>query len=443
MARRSIRVPASRPPYAGDVSIVPQRPGGMRGGMRRPQHTWHNWLRAWELTPSFIAPVLPGDTLRAAMLQARTVQASGVMNSLTVGWWHEMFIWYVRLGDLEVADVMRNAIIDPSANMDSIAFSGTAQQQNGYMHRVTTRPSWVYECLRTVTRAYFRDEGEAWNAHMGTDGVYPLVQITGSSWLDSAFPASALPAAGTGDEWSQQWNVHQGMRGAKLTTATFEEYLAMSGVSAPPLLRETTQDFRIPELIRFVRDYAYPQTQLNPSNGTVQGSVNWAVAERIDKKRFFDQPGFLFGAQVIRPKVYLGGQMTSAGDVLLNTANGWQPPQFDSEPHTHLRKFPGVVSPAVGTGPVHGATVDYWLDGRDLFLRGDQFLNDMDAADPISQYTVALPNESLAQRKYVTVADREAMFENLRFEVDGVVSLQIASRIAADRSTAHPSATGA
>lgn len=448
MARRFVGA-RSRAPYAGDVRIEAVPKGTMRGGNRAPQHSWRTQIRPWELTPAFCIPVMAGDTLRSAQFQVRTIfrppttPADATM-SLTGGWWHEMYVFFVRFGDFVDADTIRNAVIDPTQNMDAMNVTFSDAQKNAYNHWVASRPCFIYECMRSVARAYFRDEGEAWDAYMGTNGVYPLVQIVGNSWLDSVFPASALPAEGTGDAWDKQWKILQGMRGAKLTTNTWEEYLAMQGVTAPPVMRETDPDFKVPELLRFVREFAYPQTIINPSNGLVTGSVNWSTAERIDKARFADQPGFICGFQVIRPKVYLLNQRTNAADVLLNTADGWNPIQYQEEPHTSLVKFAGVGSGS-GTGPVHGASVDYWMDRRDLWLRGDQFKNtNADAADAGRDSGVELPFIDLTRRKYPTTDDQvNFVGTDGGFDVDGIISARIASRIRNDISGAAPRSSAA
>lgn len=424
MRNRKLLMPSAR--RAGDVRIESQTPGAMRGGVRRPQHTWNTEIKPWEITPCLIAPVLAGDSLKLGQLQIRTLGYSPPLGNLASGWWHEFYLFYVRLRDLEVAETMRTAIVDPSANMDAINLAADAK----WMHQAASRPSWVYECYRTVVRAYFRDEGEAWNAHVGVGG-YSLAQISGQGVEDSIVRSADLPAETAGDAWGRAWEVYQGMRNAKLTTSTYEEYLAMQGVQAPPVLRETVQDFKRPEILRFVRDFAYPQTTVAYDTGMLVGSVNWSVAERVDKRRFFDEPGFLFGLQVIRPKVYLRNRRTAAVDVLLNTAEGWLPPQFDQEPHTSIVKTTGG---AAGNQLVHGATVDHWADRRDLFLRGDQFLNvDLAAATAGSYNLVALPTTDLSRIKYPDTTDQQNIVgASGVFKSDGIASFAIASRISAD-----------
>jgi len=423
MARYRTRV-QPRPPAASDIHLVQQTPGATRGSIRRPDHTWRTEVRPWELTPAFIAPVLPGDTMKSAAIQARMVMSSGsVIANRVTGWWHELYVFYVPLGTLDVAEVMRTAIIDPAANMSAIA----APADTKYMHQIPTNPNWLKECMKPIVRAYFRDEGEAWDSNL-LNG-YPVCQVSGSNWSDSALAASVLPAETGADDWAKSWSVFQGMRSSKLTAATWEEYLAMSGVTAPPLMRETTQDFRIPELLRFVRDFAYPQSTVDPVTGLVVGTIQWSLAERIDKARFFAEPGFIVGIQTVRPKVYHRRQRTVASNALLNTALGWLPPQFDQEPHTSIVKFLG----SSGLSPIYAASVDHWLDRRDLFLRGDNFMNvDLATVAAASYNLVDLPAADLSNRRYPVAADQTAVIGSGVIQVDGIIRLNIASRIARD-----------
>ena len=125
---------------AKDIRV--ERVSASNRGVRRPQHVWRNKLYPWAITPAFIAPVLAGDTLRRASLQSRTM--SGVISDPVTGWWLELYVFYCRLGDLEVADTMRTAIIDPTANMTAINHASAPE----FFHQTANRPSWVYECMR-------------------------------------------------------------------------------------------------------------------------------------------------------------------------------------------------------------------------------------------------------------------------------------------------------
>ena len=63
---------------------------------------------------------------------------------------------------------------------------------------------------------------------------------------------------------------------------------------------------------------------------------------------------------------------------------------------------------AFNAGPLQGvqAAGGYWIDVRDLFVFGDQFVNYMQGA---GDSTVTLPDTSL-QLRYATAADADALF---------------------------------
>lgn len=417
-------------PRGADVRLE-TIPAGGRRSQRKPQHTFNTKLTPWCITPFMIAPVLAGDTLRTASLQARLV--SDPVTRFHVGWWMEFYLFYVRVSDLVDADTVRAAIVDPTQNMTAL---NSAAMYN-YFHQVTSRPSWVKECLRQVVHHYFREEGENWDAFTVTANdseTLPVAQITGRSWLDSIQPSSAISTdAGDTDDWERQWTAYQQLRNARLTVASWEEYLAMNGVNAPPLLRPTDQEEKKPELLRFVRQFQFPRMHLEPSTGDVGGLLEWHVAERVDKSRFFDQPGFIFGVHVTRPKVYLENQRTAAVDVMLHNAEGWMPAEYETDPHTRIVEYQDNGGSGSGAGPIHGATVDYWADRADLFLYGDQFLN-WNAFGGSEPHMVQLPDADVSPRKYPVASDISPLWVLAPGYVkcDGVCSLTIASRIGRD-----------
>ena len=65
---------------------------------RSPQHTWAVKQRPFVITPFMIAPVLPGETLKAGVFQARIVSdplSTSRFSSIT-GWWMEHYVFYVK-----------------------------------------------------------------------------------------------------------------------------------------------------------------------------------------------------------------------------------------------------------------------------------------------------------------------------------------------------------
>ena len=94
------------------------------------------------------------------------------------------------------------------------------------------------------------------------------------------------------------------------------------------------------------------------------------------------------------------------------------------QPETSLREFTNA------NGPLTGTTNGYWVDLRDLFLYGDQFVNfSMSATDDNS---VALPTAGMNKR-YVSAADIDALFKDAAggknlVRQDGTAHLSILGR---------------
>ena len=384
---------------------------------RRPAHTFALKSRAYAIQPFMVAPVLPGETLKNLLLQARIV-SSPVANPL-IGWWKEYYFFYVKLRDLAGRDDFTQMILTPGFDL-----SGYDQAAEAITYHAGPGINWTRLCLERCVEEYFRDEGEAVDA-FEVDGL-PAAAVNNSSWLDSArLNADAdpdhdenllgveptLPAYMTG--WENHYAQWEHMRALKLTAATFEDWLKSFGVSAPKPDRELHR----PELLRYVRDWAYP-TQ------TADGDqLLWSVAERADKDRFFAEPGFVLGLTVSRPKVYFSKQEGAAAG-MMNDAFSFLPAVMASEAYTSLRKFETSTSAngPLGSNP-SGA---YWVDLRDLLIYGDQFAN-FDLSDTGSG-AVALPKASLAKR-FCTTADINGLWLDYtagdQFREDGIVTMNI------------------
>ena len=65
---------------------------------RSPQHTWALKQRPFVITPFLLAPVLPGETFKTGVMQARCVSdpLSTSRFSSIVGWWLEHYFFYVK-----------------------------------------------------------------------------------------------------------------------------------------------------------------------------------------------------------------------------------------------------------------------------------------------------------------------------------------------------------
>lgn len=384
---------------------------------RKPSHPFTVRHKPWEIQPFFIAPVLPGETMKNLLLQSRVV-SDPIKNPL-IGWWLEYYFFYVKLRDLASwSTVYQQMLLDPG-----YVWAGASSAAAAYYHQANGA-EYVKECLSRVVEKYFRQEGEAWNGWLSGQGM-PMAKINSETWTDSMVAdsayyrpdvnvdlnANATITASEVDKALQQW---QWLRSNGISNMSYQDFLRSYGVSVPKEIREETNE---PELVRYIREWSYPTNTVDPTSGAPSSAMSWSVTERADKDRFFKEPGFLFGATVARPKVYLGAQASSLVDYMTN-ATHWLPAVLRGDPLTSMQKF------AAGAGPISGQTGAYWVDMKDLFLYGEQFTNVLSATD-INK--VALPTAA-GQKRYAAQADIDALFKSTAAELvkqDGICNLTI------------------
>lgn len=412
------------------TQMAPLRPAGRV--MRNPRHNFRLRTMPWVIQPFMIAPVLAGETMKNALLQARAV--TDPIKDKLGGWWNEYYLFYVKHRDL----AQRDALVAMHVEGASLSALNSAAAVGTY--HFGTAPNFTQMCLESVTEWYFRDDGEAWNVAGSTisqGGVtMPLAKASERLWWDSLKLEAQVPSIVSDtpghiadlpshmaafqsayDQWTY-------MRENALTAATFEDYLKTFGIKADRAVSET--EFK-PELVRYIRDWTYPSNTVVPETGAVTSACSWAVAERADKDRFFKEPGFLFGVTVSRPKIYFRNQDGSATHAL-TTPFTWLPALLRDDPYTSVIEHQHTEGPITNVN----AADDYWWDTRDLFLYGDQFVNfDLAATD---SGICALPSSSGAGNlnlNYVSSTDINDLFQGAGtanfVRIDGVVSLNIAS----------------
>lgn len=411
---------------------------------RRPTHNFQITTRPWVIQPFLCAPVIAGETLQNAFLQARVV-SDPIKDPLT-GWWLEYFLWYVKLRDIEFIQggassggppVVSNAwveqmLLDPTWDFTTASAYTTAAKPQTF--KAANSIDWVHLCLQRVVETYFRLDGEVPAAGaIGTELSCSIAEDeqpgSGYNWMNSLVDESAVT-------WDTGFNVDlnadttittaeidQAMRTwryqtmAGQTALSFQDYLAQFGIRIP------TDDLHRPELIRFIRQWQYPSNTVEPTTGVPTSALSWSIAERADKDRFFSEPGFIFGACIVRPKVYMTKQTDAAVQMLTNSF-AWLPQVFSADPQTSWKRFEGGATPTGrGRGPLGpNATNGYWVDIKDLYLYGDYFTNKatLDSG-------VALPTATL-QKRYANAADADALFKTgtaNKIRQDGVVTLNI------------------
>lgn len=394
---------------------------------RRPRHTFNVRFRPHEIMPVCIAPVLPGETMRNAVIQMRAV--SDPVKFPLVGWWLEGYLFYVKLRDLGGASTYENMMLDPSTDVSSLRHS-TGSFSPGYV--ADDDMNYVNQALVRIVEEYFRAPGEAAGDYVISAGHY-AASIHGDTWLDSVVDSTTVGAEGdinvdlnanatiTASEVDRAMRQYQFLNINGMTNMTFEDYLASFGI------RQTQQEeAQKPELLRFWRDWQYPSNTINSSTGAPTSAVSWSIQETADKDRFFKEPGFIIGVCVARPKSYLKNQKGNASG-MLDSAYTWLPAILRGDHRYSLKR---VVKT---DGPLQDTTNDYIVDIADLFMYGDQFIN----YDPTTVTTLApfasLPNAGLTNKRYPSAADVSSWFVTATtaefIRMDGVMQFTIASNI--------------
>lgn len=398
-------------------------------GKRNPKTPFSLEVRPWQIRPCFIHPVLPGESLANLMIMSRCV-SDPIVNPL-IGWWLQYHFYYVKLTDLPD----RDALIEMQLNSayDPTPLKSAANLP--YFHNGGI--NYVKKCLDCVVEWYWRDEDELANQTLDT---FPLAKVGQEGWWDSARKASAVvPSGDAVDEnllpgenpvipdgvpagFTNHYSQWKNMRALRLTDKSFEDYLRTFGVSIP---KDQDEELHQPEEIRFFKEFTYPSNTVNPADGTPSSALSWSVAERADKTRYFAEPGFLFGVQVVKPKVYMG-KVTGTLTSYMDSAYNWLPALMQDQPYAGLKEF----LPASGPAPqAYGE--NYWVDIKDLLLYGEQFVSNTAAHNAVD-----LPDINLIS-KYATGANADAMFKvgaNNKIRSDGVIDCQILSRYFEDTS---------
>lgn len=397
---------------------------------RRPQHKFNLKTKPFEIAPFMIAPVLPGETMQNLLMQSRVV--TDPINNALIGWWKEYYFFYVTHRALHAWDttgLLQDMMLDPATNVATLK-----EAANGVpYYEFKGGMGFVQPCVEAIIAEFFRDEDEAVN--VASIENYYAAKIDQEGWHHSLIKEGTgtddpeLPGVDPQEEediltgFSGQYAQWELMRDAGMTDLTYDDYLKSYGVDVPKSESVEPETRHVPELIRFVREWTYPTNHVDPATGSPSSACSWSIAERADKKRFFKEPGFLVGVTVTRPKLYLGSQKGAAVG-LLDNAYKWLPAVLDGHPYVSVIENTFSAT----DGILQNQTTDYWLDVKDLFLYGDQFVNHAMSAS--ANHGLALPAVD-AQKRYPTDAMVESLFKTGGSEYvreDGVVHLNILSR---------------
>lgn len=353
--------------------------------LRSPYEDFFTVQRPWDIQPFCLHPVLAGDTLQNLQMQAR-VLTDPIKHQLT-GWWMEYYFFYVKHSDLEA---QWSAIQAMHLANTALGLADTTRRDAYYKANTDSRVDWVKLAVEACVKWYFRD-GEEPLAGYGNygrrqpsnEGDIYKARVRDPMWLESVKVEDVNP---TGDgnlpgvedfhdvfipsAWATYQAQYEHMRQIKMIPddVSFEDYLKTFGVTVPERIKETEHR---PELLRYLRNWTYPANTVDGGTGGVASAVSWAVNARADKARFFAEPGFILGLSVARPKVYFGNQIAHATS-MLDDAYGWLPAVLRDYGYTTLIEYDHNEGPLSG---VFNSADDYWVDRRDLYVRGGQFVN--------------------------------------------------------------------
>ena len=419
-----------------DPRVRVARPyAGTRRQMRTPSHPFQLRYKPFQIQPFLLSPVLPGETMKNLVLQSRVV-TKPIVNPL-LGWWTEYMFFYVKLKDIQahiegphMTGFVDEMVTDPAGYNPATLRSAADRKYN---HPGGT--NWAKYCLQVVTEYYFRDQGEDWDASGLVDGM-PLAQYAGKNWMDSlTLETDKRLDRDTDMDLNNDGNIGvqesldamaiwQAQRDAGLESLDYEDWLRTFGVAAPEEVPESFNRFR-PELLRSFREWAYPTNTVEPTTGVPSSAVSWVIGKSADKDRRFLEPGFIFGVTVSKPKIYV--KDTSGGLAsYLETLENWLPALSHANYEKGFINFGGTSGPLAskfGTGPGY---TGYWLDLRDLFVYGDQFVNFApDAAGGAISVV-----KGTGGTRYPLAADINALFTGADkyIQCDGIVNLAIAGR---------------
>lgn len=407
---------------------------------RNPKHPFMLAHKPYQLQPFLCAPVLAGETMKNLLVQSRAV-SDPILNPLA-GWWLEYYFFYVKLTDLHARDILQTMIIDPeNADVSSLRLAAVEP----WSYSAEGAIPWSKLCLQRVVEEYFRNPGETWDTAAidsvplraraeDRDNVWQsllmvdelaTMDVEISTAGDNAFTMAELDGARRDYELLK-------MHG--LANMTWSDYLQMQGVN-----QGVAEEPHRPELLRHVREWAYPANTIDPANGTPRSAMSWSVAERADKNRFFKEPGFILGITCAMPKTFLRSQVASAAGFMQDAAK-WFPMALADDAWSAMQSHVTTSD----SGPLPGITdaEGYAWDMRDLLTYGEQFMNFAPAA-ATGKNLVDLP-ASTTQKDYVDADDINSLFVGATdatrtIRQDGVVHLTIAGR---QRDLTPPGSTG-
>lgn len=405
---------------------------------RRPRHPFSVLQNPYEITPFFIAPVLPSETMEQAMINGRVV--SPALKNRISGHWHETYLFYVPIfdlflesGDLQTAkDNLVKMLIKDNQGGSPVP---TASADNPYFFVKSGAPDWTKKCYDYIVKHFFRDEGEPVGPVGATSGLAFAqarhnLDVMQSLVMGSRVPAGDAPSGMASlEELYQAWLEWQAASASTFAEPTYNDYLNSFGV-------ETKEEvLQKAEALRYSSHWAQPVNTVS-SDGQANTQVLWSILDRADKRRRFRHPGFIMGVTVVKPKVFIADRQQSSVS-LLHDMETWLPAALqddftasiitiDSDDVKNPYK-PASLADESGEEPEPQPIV---FDVRDLFMHGDEFIQQQ-GTSPIGAAPMVHRSDcrDVNGKKYPKPADLAGLYEGAtQHAFEGVVTLNIKGR---------------
>lgn len=409
--------------------------------MRRPRAPVHDFqlrFRPFVLQPCMVAPVLPGDTLKN-LLCSYSALTDPIKHPL-IGWWFDMHFFYVPFRAMPDSTHLQTMVLDPAFG-DLHSDADEAADADFY-HAQATKPSFAMQATQAVVEEYFRNEGEDWltNAHLDNvpqiglrkEGPFSSFVLDSASAEPDTLPGTSdqddnldeILGSGLSATFAGAYDAYQALVAAQVVDITFEDWLTQYGVKLP-----TAHNDPRPERILSYSDWKFPSKAVDETDGSIAAAVHWRDRIKSDKDRRFKEPGVILGLCCATPKVYLGNQGEAVVDSLTRSLD-WLPAVLGQHAFTSMKLFTSNGTNA-GIGPLGFVpSSDYWLDIRDLFVHGDQFVNF--ALTATDANLVALPNSS-GKTRFVSSTDADNLFNSAspanKIHAEGRVRLSFQSQV--------------
>ena len=385
---------------------------------RNPVHDFNIRMRPFILQPCVVAPVLPGDTLKNVLV-SYSAMTDPIKHPL-IGWWYDMHGFFVPFRAMGIASELETMVLDPPSGKLNAPPDVAADVD--MFHNHSGKPSFAYHALKSVVEEWFRNEGEDWltNAHLDNMPQVGLKKrnALSSFVLDSAsgepdvLPGTAdqddnldeILGSGLSAQFAGAYDAYQALVAAAVVDITFDDWLKQYGVRLP--IPHTDPK---PERLFSSSDWKFPSKAIDQTDGSIASAVHWRDDIKANDDKRFKEPGVVLVLACATPKVYLGNQLTAAADFLTRSLD-WLPAVLAEHAFTSMKLFTsdGTGDAGVGDGPLGGnPSAGYWLDIRDLFMHGDQFINFATSATDAS--IVNLPGAD-GRSRFVSSTDADNLF---------------------------------